>query len=168
MAQTNLPEKQRQTHRHREQTCGCQGGGRREWDRLGVWGDQMQTITFSIMNNKVLLYSTGKYTQHLVINHNGKEYKNEYICTYVQLNYFAIQQKLTQHCKPTIRQYNFFKRCCENLSHRQWYCHMIIFVQLWRLTEVESSDGIKNTNQASSHNQYSGSKCPNGKETKEL
>ena len=22
----NLPTKQKQTHRHREQTCGCQGG----------------------------------------------------------------------------------------------------------------------------------------------
>ena len=27
MAQVNLPMKQKQTHRHREQTCGCQGGG---------------------------------------------------------------------------------------------------------------------------------------------
>ena len=26
MAQINLPTKQRQTHSHREQTCGCQGG----------------------------------------------------------------------------------------------------------------------------------------------
>ena len=27
MAQMNLSSKQIQTHRHREQTCGCQGGG---------------------------------------------------------------------------------------------------------------------------------------------
>ena len=27
MAQMNLSTKQKQTHRHREQTCGCQGGG---------------------------------------------------------------------------------------------------------------------------------------------
>ena len=26
MAQKNLSTKQKQTHRHREQTCGCQGG----------------------------------------------------------------------------------------------------------------------------------------------
>ena len=34
----------KQTHRHREQTCGCQGGG--EWGRdgLGVRDQQMQTI----------------------------------------------------------------------------------------------------------------------------
>ena len=31
----NLSTKQKQTHRHREQTCGCQGGGDREWDGLG-------------------------------------------------------------------------------------------------------------------------------------
>ena len=27
MAQMNLPTEKRQTHRHGEQTCGCQGGG---------------------------------------------------------------------------------------------------------------------------------------------
>ena len=34
----NLSMKQKQTHRHREQTCGCQGGeGVREgW--IGIWG----------------------------------------------------------------------------------------------------------------------------------
>ena len=31
-------------------------------------------------SNKVLLYSTGNDTQYLVINHNGKEYKNVNIC----------------------------------------------------------------------------------------
>ena len=29
---------QKQTHRHTEQTYGCQGEGEREWDGLGVWG----------------------------------------------------------------------------------------------------------------------------------
>ena len=29
------------------------------------------------INNKVLLYSTGNYIQYLMINHNGKDYKNE-------------------------------------------------------------------------------------------
>ena len=33
MAQMNLSTKQKLTHRHREQTCGCQGGGEvgEEW-----------------------------------------------------------------------------------------------------------------------------------------
>ena len=34
----NLSTKQKQTHRHGERNCGCQGGEVREWDRLGVWG----------------------------------------------------------------------------------------------------------------------------------
>ena len=42
----NLSVKQKQTHKYREQICGCQGGGGREWDGQGVWGWQMQTITF--------------------------------------------------------------------------------------------------------------------------
>ena len=33
MTWINLPMKQKQTHRHREQTCGCQGGrGVGGWD----------------------------------------------------------------------------------------------------------------------------------------
>ena len=35
MAQMNLSTEQKQTHRHREQTCGCQGGGGRsgkDWE----------------------------------------------------------------------------------------------------------------------------------------
>ena len=42
----NLSTKQKQTHRYRDQTCGCQGGGGRERGGLGIWGWQMQTITF--------------------------------------------------------------------------------------------------------------------------
>ena len=36
MAQINLSTKQKQTHRHREETCGCQDGGGREWDGWGL------------------------------------------------------------------------------------------------------------------------------------
>ena len=42
----NLSTKQKQTHRHTEQTCACQGKGGKEWDELGVQGQQMQTLTF--------------------------------------------------------------------------------------------------------------------------
>ena len=40
MAQVILSTKQKQTHRRREQTRGCYGGGMAgaEKDRLGVWG----------------------------------------------------------------------------------------------------------------------------------
>ena len=38
-------------------------------------------ITTKSINNKVLMCSTGNYTQYPVINHNGKEYKKRmYIC----------------------------------------------------------------------------------------
>ena len=38
MTQMNLSTKQKQTHRHREQSCGCQGGGGLEEGRIGIWG----------------------------------------------------------------------------------------------------------------------------------
>ena len=38
MAQMNRTTKQKQTHRHREQTCACQGGEWKEWVGLGIWG----------------------------------------------------------------------------------------------------------------------------------
>ena len=34
----NLFTKQKQTHGHREQACGCQGPGWEKWDGWGVWG----------------------------------------------------------------------------------------------------------------------------------
>ena len=33
----NRSTKQKQIRRHREQTCGCKGGGEREWDGWGIW-----------------------------------------------------------------------------------------------------------------------------------
>ena len=38
--------KQKQTHRHGEQTCGCQGGGGWERDGPGVWDQKRQTIIY--------------------------------------------------------------------------------------------------------------------------
>ena len=46
MTQMNGTTKQKQTHRHREQTCGCQGGGGWGRDGLGVWDKQMQGIIY--------------------------------------------------------------------------------------------------------------------------
>ena len=39
MAQMNLSTKKKQTDRDREQACGCQGEGGREWHGLGVWDE---------------------------------------------------------------------------------------------------------------------------------
>ena len=34
----NIPMKQKQTHGHKEQTCGCRGGGIWQRDGVGGWG----------------------------------------------------------------------------------------------------------------------------------
>ena len=84
MTQVNLSMKQKQTHRHREQTCGCQGGGWRgmEWE-FGV--SRCKLLCIEWVDNKVLLYSTGNYIQYSVTNRKGREYEKEYIyiCVYV-------------------------------------------------------------------------------------
>ena len=77
MAQMNSSTKHKQTHRHREQTCGCQGrvgwgGGGKDWE-FGI--SRCKLVYAGWINNKVLLYSTGDYIQYPVINHNGKEYE---------------------------------------------------------------------------------------------
>jgi len=36
-----------------------------------------------IKKNKILLYSTGNYIQHPVMNHNGKEYEKECVYMYI-------------------------------------------------------------------------------------
>ena len=72
----NLSIKQKETHRHREQTCGCQGGGRggMDWE-FGV--SRCKLLYIGWINNKVLLYSIRNYIQYPVINHNGKEYEKK-------------------------------------------------------------------------------------------
>ena len=76
----NLSMKQKQTHKHREQTCSCQGGGGgggKEWE-FGV--RRCKLVYMEWINNKVLLYNTGNYTQCPVINQKGKEYEKVCIC----------------------------------------------------------------------------------------
>ena len=77
---TNEPIYETETDSQTQRTDLSIAKGDGEWgtDGLGVWGQQMQTITHRI-NNKVLLYSTGNYSQYPIINHNGKEYEKEYI-----------------------------------------------------------------------------------------
>ena len=69
----NLSVKEKQTHRHREKTCGCQGWGMRKgWiESLGL--AYANYYIWNGYNNKVLLYSTGNYIQYPLINHNGKQ-----------------------------------------------------------------------------------------------
>ena len=59
---TNQHMRQKQTHRHREQTWGCQQGrevgGKKGWEfRIS----RCKLIYTKCINNKALLYSTGNY-----------------------------------------------------------------------------------------------------------
>ena len=70
----NLSTRQKQAHGHREQICGCQGGGGgegMEWD-VGVTSYKLLYIEW--INNQGLLHSIGNYIQYPVINHKRKEY----------------------------------------------------------------------------------------------
>ena len=68
--------------------------GEEEWGREGLGvGISRCKLVYIGWINKVLLYSTGNYTQCPVINHNGKEYEKKY--TYIYLNHFDVQQRLT-------------------------------------------------------------------------
>ena len=78
----NISTKQKQTHRCREQTCGCQGGEGWRWIDWEFGVSRCKLLYIGWINNKVLLYSTGNYSQYPVINHNGKEYKKEFMYMY--------------------------------------------------------------------------------------
>ena len=67
----NLSTEQKQTHIHREQTCGCQGGrGGSGMDRdLEISGCKLLYLEW--ISSESLLYSTGNYIQSLVMEHDG-------------------------------------------------------------------------------------------------
>ena len=83
MAQMNWSTKQKQIHRHREQTCDCQGWGGKERDGLGIWVSTCKQLLLERIHNKVLLglVGTGNYMQSPGIDDDGEEYKKE--CVYV-------------------------------------------------------------------------------------
>ena len=68
----NQDTKQKQTHRHREQTCGCQGGAGREWDGLEFGVSRCRLLHLKWISNDIILYSTGNYIQSPGIEHGGK------------------------------------------------------------------------------------------------
>ena len=61
---------------------GRGGGGGMDWE-FGISTGKLLYIEW--INNKVLLYSTGKYIQYPVINHNGKEYMCVCVCIYIYI-----------------------------------------------------------------------------------
>ena len=71
-AQMNLSTKRKQTHRHRGQTCGCQGGrgGRGMDGEFGV--SRYKLFHLGWISNEVLLWSTRNCIQPLGIDHEGR------------------------------------------------------------------------------------------------
>jgi len=53
----------------------------RESDGLGAGVGRCKLLHLEWMNNKVLLESTGDYTQYPGTNHNRKEYFKKNVCT---------------------------------------------------------------------------------------
>ena len=56
------------------------GWVRVDWE-FGI--SRCKLLNIEWINNKVLLYSTGKYIQYPVINHNRKQCEKEYIYIYM-------------------------------------------------------------------------------------
>ena len=63
---------------------GGAGRGGMDWE-FGM--SRCKLLSIEWINNKVLRYSTGNYSQYPVINHNGKEYERECIYVFKSLCY---------------------------------------------------------------------------------
>ena len=93
-------EKQRASHRHREQTCVSQrGGGMRKRRMVSSELRRCKLLNTEWINNKVLFYSTGNYIQYHMIDNDGKDiFKKEYLCITESL---CCRAEISKHCKST-------------------------------------------------------------------
>ena len=74
----NLSTSQKQTHRKREETYRCQGGGGEigmDWE-FGI--SRYKLLLLKWISNEFLLYSTVNYIQSLGIDHDGSQYNKVY------------------------------------------------------------------------------------------
>ena len=72
MAQMNLSSKQKQTHRHGEQTCSChrgEGGNGMDWE-FGV--SRCKLFHLEWISDEVLLWSTGNHIQSRGAEHDRR------------------------------------------------------------------------------------------------
>ena len=60
---------------------GRKNGGEMDYE-FGVRVHRNKPLHIEWIYNKILMYSTGNYIQHPGVNHNVKEYKEEYIYVY--------------------------------------------------------------------------------------
>ena len=80
MTQRNFSTEEKQTQRHREQTCVCQGGprGRGGERRIGISRFKLSYVGW--IHNRAPPYSTGNCIQYLW-HHTGKEHMC--VCIYI-------------------------------------------------------------------------------------
>ena len=76
MAQINLSMKQKQTHRHGEQTSGCQGGGGVGDGRIGSLGLEVQTMTHRMAKQQDSIIKHREFYSISWDKPYAKEYKN--------------------------------------------------------------------------------------------
>ena len=81
-AQMYVSEKQKQTHRHRDQMWGCRGGRGSEWDGREVGERRCKLGHREGISRGVLLSSSGHSVQSLRMDQDGSEYEkgNRCIC----------------------------------------------------------------------------------------
>ena len=72
MTRMNLSLKQKQAHRHREQTCGCCEGGSWGEKNFEFGISRCKLLCVGWINNEAPQYSIGSCIQYPVINHSGK------------------------------------------------------------------------------------------------
>ena len=89
MVQTYLQSRNRNTDVENKLTVtkGGSGGGM-NWE-IGSDIYTLLILCIKQITNQNLLYSTGNYTQYLVIIYKGKESGKEYIHIYIKLNQFC-------------------------------------------------------------------------------
>ena len=90
----NLLTKQKETHRLRKRTSGCQGEG-----IVKDFGKVIYTLLYlKWITNKKLSHNTWNPAQCHVAAWMGKGFKREWIHAIVWLSPFTVLLKLSQHC----------------------------------------------------------------------
>ena len=67
-----------------------------DWE-FGV--NRCKLLPLEWISNEILLYSTRKYIESLMMEHDGGQCEKKNVCKYVKVGHFAVQQKLKKHCK---------------------------------------------------------------------
>ena len=83
-----------------------------KWDGLGVWGQQVQTITFRVDKQWDPAAQHRKLYPITCDRTRWKITREKSVHIYVWLGCFAVQQKLTEHCKSANNNKKFSKKAC--------------------------------------------------------